>query len=41
METINNKQLKYEKALKYEIFVKGEYNFAAEEIKDAKCIFDV
>ena len=41
MDTIYNKQLKYEKALEYEIFVKGEYNFAEKEIKNAKCIFDV
>lgn len=36
-----NKQLKYEKALEYEIFVKGEYSFAKEKIQNAKCIFDI
>lgn len=34
-------QLKYNKALEYEIFTKGEYNFAKNRIQDAKCIFDV
>ena len=36
-----DKQLKYERALEYEIFVKGEYDFAKEKIQNAKCIFDV
>ena len=36
-----NKQLKYEKALEYEIFVKGEYNFAIGKIKEANYIFDI
>jgi hypothetical protein len=36
-----DKQLKYEKALEYEIFVKGEYSFAGKEIENAKCIFDI
>lgn len=35
------KQLKYEKALEYEIFVKEEYGFAKEVIKKANCIFDI
>ena len=39
--TTNNKQLKYEKALEYEIFVKEEYGFAKEKIQDAECIFDI
>jgi hypothetical protein len=41
MNNINNKQLKYEKALEYEIFKKGEYNFAKNKIQNAKCIFDI
>ena len=41
MTIINSKQLKYEEALKYEIFVKGEYDFAKEKIKEAKCVFDI
>ena len=36
-----NKQTKYEKALEYEIFVKGEYSFSKEEIQNADCIFDI
>jgi hypothetical protein len=39
--SINNKQLKYEKALEYEIFIKEEYGFAKQEIKKAGCIFDI
>ena len=39
--TTNDKQLKYEKALEYEIFVKEEYGFAKEKIQDAECIFDI
>lgn len=38
---LSDKQLKYEKALEYEIFVKGEYSFAEKEIENAKCIFDI
>lgn len=41
MVCVENKQLKYEKALEYEIFVKGEYGFAKEKIQNAKCIFDI
>ncbi len=41
MNTINNKQLKYEKALEYEIFVKEEYGFTKEKIQNAECIFDI
>ncbi len=41
MIDIKNKQFKYEEALKYEIFVKGEYNFAKDKIQNAKCIFDI
>jgi hypothetical protein len=41
MNTINNKQLKYEKALEYEIFIKEEYGFAKEKIQNAECIFDI
>ena len=36
-----DKQTKYEKALKYEIFTKEEYGFAKEKIQNAKCIFDI
>ena len=39
--TTNNKQSKYEKALEYEIFVKEEYGFAKEKIRNAECIFDI
>ncbi len=35
------KQQKYEKALEYEIFIKEEYGFAKDKIKDAECIFDI
>jgi hypothetical protein len=38
---VDAKQLKYEKALEYEIFVKEEYGFAKEVIKKANCIFDI
>ena len=41
MYNTKNKQLKYEKALEFEIFEKGEYNFAKKEIQNAKCIFDI
>lgn len=41
MLDIKNKQLKYEKALEYEIFVKGEYSFAKEKIQTAECVFDI
>ena len=41
MNNSENKQLKYENALKYEIFEKGEYDFAKNEIQNAKCIFDI
>ena len=34
-------QLKYEKALEYEIFIKEEYGFAKEKIQEAECIFDI
>ena len=37
----NNKPWKYEKALEYEIFVKEEYGFATEKIKNADYIFDI
>jgi hypothetical protein len=32
---------KYNKALEYEIFVKKEYGFADQSIKQSKIIFDV
>lgn len=38
---ILDKQLKYEKALEYEIFIKEEYGFSKEKIKKANCIFDI
>ena len=41
MIDVKNKQLKYEKALEYDVFVKEEYGFAKEKIKNAKCIFDI
>lgn len=41
MNDVKDKQLKYERALEYEIFVKGEYGFAIEKIQNAKCIFDI
>ena len=37
----DTKQSKYEKALEYEIFTKGEYSFAKEKIQTAECIFDI
>lgn len=36
-----DKQLKYEKALEYDIFVKGEYSFVKNEIIKAETIFDI
>ena len=41
MNRVVDKQLKYEKALEYDIFVKEEYGFAKEKIKEAECIFDI
>lgn len=41
MKSVENEQVKYEKALEYEIFVKWEYNFAKEKIQNAECIFDI
>ena len=41
MNNPKDNQLKYEKALEYEIFTKGEYSFAENEIKNARCIFDI
>lgn len=41
MNRVEDKQLKYEKALEYDIFVKEEYGFAEEKIKEAECIFDI
>lgn len=41
MNNPKDDQLKYEKALEYEIFTKGEYSFAENEIKNARCIFDI
>ena len=41
MISVKNKQLKYERALEYEIFIKGEYSFAKEKIQKAKCVFDI
>ncbi len=41
MNTMENKQLKYEKALEYEIFIKEEYGFAKKRIQNAERIFDV
>lgn len=40
---VSNKirQLKYEKALEYEIFHKREYGFMEDKIRTANCIFDV
>lgn len=38
---IKDKQLKYEKALKYEIFIKEEYGFSKQGICDADCVFDI
>ena len=36
-----DEQFKYENALEYEIFIKGEYDFAKNEIMEANCIFDI
>ena len=41
MNKFNNEQLKYERALEYEIFDKWEYDFAKNKIYNAKCIFDI
>ena len=41
MNRVEDKQLKYEKALEYDIFVKEEYGFAKEKIKEAERIFDI
>lgn len=41
MKIAENKQIKYEKALEYEIFVKEEYGFAKEKIQNARCVFDI
>ena len=41
MNDADNEQLKYEKALEYEIFKKKEYGFAKNEIENAECIFDI
>ena len=41
MENLKDKQLKYEKALEYDIFIKGEYSFAKNEILKAEIIFDI
>ena len=41
MNNIRDNQLKYEKALEYEIFIKGEYNFAKTIIQNTNCIFDI
>ena len=41
MKRVEDKQLKYEKALEYDIFVKEEYGFAKEKIKEAERIFDI
>jgi hypothetical protein len=41
MKIAENKQIKYEKALEYEIFVKEEYGFAKEKIQKVGCIFDI
>ena len=38
---VDNKQVKYEKALEYEIFIKEEYGFAIEVIQKANSIFDI
>ena len=37
----SEKQLKYQKALEYEIFVKEEYSFSKEKIIHANTIFDI
>ena len=41
MNNTKNEQPKYDKALEYEIFTKGEYSFAKNKIQSAKCIFDI
>ena len=41
MRCAKNERWKYENALEYEIFVKGEYGFAKERIQSAKSIFDI
>ena len=41
MANLKDKQLKYEKALECDIFVKEEYSFAKGKIKEAECIFDI
>ena len=41
MNTIKDKQLKYDKALEYEIFIKEEYGFAKDKIIKAETIFDI
>ena len=41
MVGMENRQLKYEKALEYEIFRKREYGFMEDKIRTANCIFDV
>lgn len=41
MTNVGDKQLKYEKALEYGIFIKEEYGFAKNEIKKAENIFDI
>lgn len=41
MNNPKDEQLKYEKALEYEIFEKGEYDFAKNKIQNAKCLFDI
>ena len=38
---VNEKNLKYQKALEYEIFVKEEYGFSKEKIISANTIFDI
>jgi hypothetical protein len=38
---VNEKDLKYQKALEYEIFVKEEYGFSKEKIISANTIFDI
>ena len=38
---VNEKDLKYQKALEYEIFVKEEYSFSKEKIISANTIFDI
>ena len=38
---LNDNELKYQKALEYEIFIKEEYGFSKEKIEEARTIFDV